>query len=67
MREKPETGVYIKDLQAFVIQGVDEMREKLNNGRKNRHVGETKMNQDSSRSHSIFQITVECCEITGSE
>lgn len=34
-------------------------------GRKNRHVGETKMNQDSSRSHSIFQITVECCLANG--
>ena len=41
------------------------MQEKLNMGRKNRHVGETKMNQDSSRSHSIFQITVECCFING--
>lgn len=31
-------------------------------GKKNRSVGSTLMNQDSSRSHSIFTITVECTE-----
>mmetsp|Transcript_9433 Transcript_9433/g.8181 ORF Transcript_9433/g.8181 Transcript_9433/m.8181 type:complete len:178 (+) Transcript_9433:651-1184(+) len=35
------------------------MTQKLEFGRKNRAVGETKMNRDSSRSHSIFTITVE--------
>lgn len=29
-------------------------------GKKNRSVGETLMNQTSSRSHSIFTIIVEC-------
>ena len=35
-------------------------------GKKNRAVGATAMNQDSSRSHSIFTITVETssCEPT---
>lgn len=31
-------------------------------GKKNRSVGATLMNQDSSRSHSVFTITVECIE-----
>ena len=31
-------------------------------GRKNRSVGATWMNQDSSRSHSVFTITVECAD-----
>jgi hypothetical protein len=31
-------------------------------GKKNRSVGATLMNQDSSRSHSVFAITVECAE-----
>ena len=35
------------------------MLEKLLMGKKNRAVGETNMNQESSRSHSIFMITVE--------
>ncbi len=31
-------------------------------GKDNRQVGATLMNQDSSRSHSIFTITIECIE-----
>lgn len=31
-------------------------------GKKNRVVGATVMNQDSSRSHSIFSITIEATE-----
>jgi len=31
-------------------------------GKKNRKTGATLMNQESSRSHSIFCIIVECCE-----
>ena len=31
-------------------------------GKKNRSVGATLMNQDSSRSHSVFTVTVECVE-----
>lgn len=38
------------------------MSEKLQMGHKNRKVGMTDMNQDSSRSHSIFMITVEMIE-----
>ena len=33
-------------------------------GKKNRSVGATLMNQDSSRSHSIFTITIETIEQT---
>lgn len=32
-------------------------------GSANRHVGETKMNRDSSRSHSVFTITIESSQI----
>jgi hypothetical protein len=38
------------------------MAEKLAGGRENRSVASTKMNLDSSRSHSIFTITIESCE-----
>ena len=63
LREKPDVGVYIKDLSAFMIQDVNEMQEKLSFGRKNRAVGETSMNQDSSRSHCIFTVTIETSDI----
>ena len=39
------------------------MNEKLVQGRSSRAVAETKMNQASSRSHSIFMITVETVEV----
>jgi hypothetical protein len=35
---------------------------RLQTGKKNRSVGATQMNQDSSRSHSIFTITIEMTE-----
>ena len=67
LREKPDQGVYVKDLTTFVVRSVEEMREKLEEGRGNRKVGETKMNAESSRSHSIFSITVDTCEVIGGE
>ena len=51
LREKPDSGVYVKDLSAFVIQNEDEMKNKLAMGKGNRATGETNMNRDSSRSH----------------
>jgi kinesin family protein 3/17 len=41
------------------VKTVDEMLMWMNKGDKGRHVGATKMNQDSSRSHSIFTVYLE--------
>ena len=59
LKETPDTGVYVKDLTAFVVKSVSEINNVLQVGKKNRTVGATLMNADSSRSHSIFTITVE--------
>ena len=59
LKESVDTGVYVKDLTAFVVKNVAEITNVLNVGQKNRSVGATKMNVNSSRSHSIFTITVE--------
>ena len=59
MKEKPDSGVYVKDLSAFVIQSPDEMKQKLALVKSNIVTGETKINRDSSRSHSILMITIE--------
>ena len=59
LKESVDTGVYVKDLTAFVVKNVAEITNVLNVGQKNRSVGATKMNLNSSRSHSIFTITVE--------
>ncbi|KAF4705560.1 hypothetical protein FOZ62_024023 [Perkinsus olseni] len=63
LKDNPDTGVYVKDLQAFVVKGVDEMRQVMAAGQRNRSVGATLMNVESSRSHSIFTITVETAEM----
>ncbi|KAM3134225.1 hypothetical protein pb186bvf_013645 [Paramecium bursaria] len=62
LREKPDEGVYVKDLSRIVVRSVVELNEQLKVGRQNRKVGETKMNQESSRSHSIFCLTIESSE-----
>ena len=63
LKEGQDGGFYAKDLSSFVVKGIGEMREAMETGRKSRHVGETLMNRDSSRSHSIFVIAVETSDI----
>jgi hypothetical protein len=63
LKETPERGVYVKDLTTFVVKSVAEIRKVLEVGKKNRSVGATLMNADSSRSHSIFTVTVETSEV----
>jgi len=53
----------VKDLSEYIIEDADEMYNKLCFGKKNRKTGSTKMNFESSRSHSIFIVTVETSEL----
>lgn len=58
-----DTGVYVKDLSTFVVKSPDDLMDVFTEGNLNRHVGRTNMNEHSSRSHSVFTITVESSEI----
>ena len=62
LKERPDTGVYVKDLSTFVCKSISEIEHVMNVGNQNRSVGRTNMNEHSSRSHAIFIITVECSE-----
>ncbi|TPX59965.1 hypothetical protein SpCBS45565_g07616 [Spizellomyces sp. 'palustris'] len=62
IKERADIGIYVKDLRNFVIKDVEEMDRLMSFGNKNRSVGATEMNARSSRSHSIFSITVEASE-----
>lgn len=62
LKERPDTGVYVKDLSSFVTKSVREIEHVMNVGNQNRSVGATNMNEHSSRSHAIFVITIECSE-----
>lgn len=49
-------------MSTFVVKNEEEIQKLLNIGAANRSVGATLMNAESSRSHSIFTITVEAIE-----
>lgn len=61
IREGPN-GVYIRGLSTYLCSNFKEIAELMTKGNKNRSVGSTNMNEHSSRSHAIFQITVETSE-----
>lgn len=63
LKDHPNGGVYVKDLSAFVVKSAVEMDQVLAAGLSNRSTGATAMNAESSRSHSIFLVTIEQCEI----
>ncbi|RQM18916.1 hypothetical protein B5M09_009724 [Aphanomyces astaci] len=48
--------VYVKDLEERPIKSYEEAKLMLETGQKNRQVGETKCNSDSSRSHCVFSL-----------
>ncbi|KAJ2843391.1 hypothetical protein J3B02_005282, partial [Coemansia erecta] len=59
VHEDKTNGVYVKGLMEVFVSSVDEVYEVMRQGAKNRVVAYTNMNAESSRSHSIFQITIE--------
>ncbi|XP_076790010.1 kinesin-like protein KIF17 isoform X3 [Arvicanthis niloticus] len=59
LKEHPEKGVYVKGLSMHTVHNVAQCERVMETGWKNRAVGYTLMNKDSSRSHSIFTINIE--------
>uniref|UniRef100_A0A1I8PAF6 Kinesin-like protein n=1 Tax=Stomoxys calcitrans TaxID=35570 RepID=A0A1I8PAF6_STOCA len=57
------SGVYVPNLHSVTCKSVDDMMNVMKLGNKNRTVGFTNMNEHSSRSHSIFIIKIEMCDI----
>ena len=65
IREDPKKGTFIKDLVYITLAGTDDIQRALNKGNNNRHVGATSMNDQSSRSHSLFTVYLEIQEGEG--
>lgn len=59
LKEKPDTGVFVKDLTVTVCKSAAEIQQLMNTGNQNRTIGATNMNEHSSRSHAIFIVTIE--------
>lgn len=62
VKERTDIGVFVKDLSGFVVNNAADLENIMKLGNRNRAVGATKMNTESSRSHAIFSITVESIE-----
>ncbi|KAK8884771.1 Kinesin-like protein kif3a [Tritrichomonas musculus] len=60
-----DTGVTVVGLSSHIVKNPKEITDLLLNGAKNRTTGATAMNQQSSRSHSVFTIIIEQQEEDG--
>ncbi|KAI9279770.1 kinesin heavy chain [Sporodiniella umbellata] len=58
IHEDKSRGVYVKGLYEIYVANRDEVYTVMKNGGSNRVVAYTNMNAESSRSHSIFVITI---------
>ncbi|OCT97181.1 hypothetical protein XELAEV_18009408mg [Xenopus laevis] len=59
IREDINRNVYVADLTEELVMVPEHVIQWIKKGEKNRHYGETKMNEHSSRSHTIFRMIVE--------
>lgn len=64
LRESAASGVYVEGIYELEVQSAAEALAFVHNGNRVRHVSATKMNRESSRSHSVFSLTVESREVT---
>lgn len=62
LRER-DGGIVVPNLHSVLCKSVEDMIHVMYMGNKNRTVGFTNMNEHSSRSHAIFLIKIEMCEV----
>lgn len=62
LKDHPDGGVFVKDLSNLIVKSAADLRQVMEVGQRNRSVASTLMNNESSRSHSIFTITIETAE-----
>ncbi|XP_041831862.1 centromere-associated protein E isoform X3 [Melanotaenia boesemani] len=62
VRETINKNIYVADLTEELVTSPAQALAWIRKGEKNRHYGKTKMNQRSSRSHTIFRMILESLE-----
>ncbi|XP_028824579.1 centromere-associated protein E-like [Denticeps clupeoides] len=67
IREGNYKNVYVADLTEELVTSPQQVLAWIGKGEKNRHYGKTKMNQRSSRSHTIFRMILESRERSDQE
>ncbi len=56
VHESKESGVYVCGLREDIVTSPDAVLALLEHGEANRHIGSTRMNEKSSRSHTVFRM-----------
>ncbi|KAI5059874.1 hypothetical protein GOP47_0024294 [Adiantum capillus-veneris] len=59
IHENPKKGVYVENLKEIEVKNVGDITNLLLQGAANRRVAQTRMNQESSRSHGVFTCVIE--------
>lgn len=59
VREDAKEGVYVEGCTEEDVATIAAAHDALVKGYQNRHVAETNMNRESSRSHAVFQLSLE--------
>ena len=59
IRDDPARGIFIQGLKEVYVASPDELLGVMREGSSNRAMSATNMNEQSSRSHSIFQIVLQ--------
>ncbi|XP_004344350.2 cenpe protein [Capsaspora owczarzaki ATCC 30864] len=59
IRENVSGEIFVSDISEEVVVSPNEILKLMERGESSRHVGETNMNEHSSRSHTIFRMIVE--------
>ena len=63
IREDPKNGTFVENLTKVQVNTAKETYDAFLRGSLRRRVGETEMNRNSSRSHSVFSITLKSTEL----
>jgi centromeric protein E len=61
--ESPDKEFYVKGLSEQVVTTIEEALEKLAKGEANRHYAATNLNHNSSRSHTIFRVSIRSLQV----
>lgn len=64
LRENGRKGVFVEGLIESVVTNAKQAAELMTVGAQNRRVGQTAMNRESSRSHSVFILQIQSKETT---
>lgn len=67
VREHPKSGPYVEKLTWLAARSVNDVRRILDMGYRSRTVAQTIMNDESSRSHAVFQAILTQVEVTSDE